>query len=295
MADLLNKLGDSSSGLSVKSSQNVKEKEEDRNAALQQIHDDLQLSADVTIDVDWPAFATFVDKNGYNDRVGEVIQWFLDGFKYIIENQYKTVEIARNAVNSAWTTGVLKFELATNKKGESKYNETVPRDGDIVVLVYSLSNAGSCGEDLKGRLTDPALNLPLKSALNLAENEEKKEENLKKLQEAVGLSTDVTIDVDWTVLDPLVTKLGYESRPGDVVYDWILGGLAYNVESITKEELTKEAIAEIWTTGVIRMEEDKKVDYHGCEFANGDLVIHYKADRLCSNCGSIGNDIEKKL
>jgi len=295
MSGLLDKLGDSSTGLSVKASQNVKENEEKKNEILQAIHDDTQLSADVTIDIDWPAFAAKFDKEGYNDRVGECVTWFLEPLKDVFSRYFKNDEIARAAIQSAWTTGVIKFELATNKKGENKYNETQVRDGDLVVSVYSLSNASNCGSDIIDRMHDPASNLPLRSALNLKEQDEKKEENLKRLQNAVGLSNDVTVDIDWVAFDALVTKLGYKDRIGEVIYDWILGALAGNVENICKEELTKEAIAESCTTGVIRFEENKKISYHAVEFNNGDLIIQYKPENFVSNTGSVGSDIESKL
>jgi len=103
------------------------------------------------------------------------------------------------------------------------------------------------------------------------------------------------VDADFAVLDALCNKLGYQNRVGEVIYDWILGSLADNVKRICGEELTKEALAEVWTTGVIRFEENKKVSYHAVEFTNGDLIIQYKPDNFVSNTGNIGSDIESKL
>jgi len=294
MSGLLDKLGDSSTGLSVKSSQNLKEHEEQRNEALAKMQEYVGLTADVTLDVDYPAWSKKVDTEGYKDRLGEVIQWFVDAIKDRLQ-RLKDDDLAKAALQAEWTTGVIRLELGTNKKGEYKYQECMPRDGDLAVIVYQMANVSDTGSDLIGRLGDPASGLPLKSAQNIKEHDEKKEENLKKIQESVGLSTEVTLDIDWSAIDAQTTKQGYTNRVGEVVIDWVVGSLASNLERICKEEMTKEAIAETWTTGVIRMEENKKISYHAVEFVNGDLVVQYKPENLCSNVGEIGRDIESKL
>jgi len=292
---LIDKLGDSSSGLSVKASQNLKEKEEERNEALQKIHENVQLSCDVTLDCDYPAFAAKVDKDGYKDRLGEVIQWYVQGLGENVERNFKNDDLARSALQAAWTTGVLRIEVGTNKKGEYKYNSTDLRDGDLIITVFSMSNTSDTGNDLISKLSDPASGLSLDSSLNIHKHEESKEENVKKIQDAVGLSADVTLDVDWSVLDTASNAAGYKNRCGEVVYNWILGGLAGNLERICKDDLTKEAVAEVWTTGVIRFEENKKISYHAVEFVNGDLIIQYKPTSIASNVSDVGSDIEKKL
>jgi len=296
MRDLLDKLGDSSSGLSVKNAQNFKDKEEARTEALQQIQEFLQLSCDVTLDVDSPAFATKSDAAGFKDRLGEVIQWYIDALKGSLQRPFKDDEVARAALQAAWTTGVIRIEFGTLKKNEHKYVETNIRDGDLVVSVYSLGNVGETGADLLAKLSDPSSGLPLRAALSIKQKEEARDEFLKKIQDAVGLSTDVTLDVDWTAIEPILKKQGYGDRLGDVVYEWILGALTNNIVNICKDDMTKEAVAEAWTTGVIRLEENKKISsYHAVEFVNGDLIIQYKPEGIASNVGSIGADIESKL
>jgi hypothetical protein len=293
--DLLDKLGDSSSGLSLKNAQSFKDKEESRTEALQQIQEFVQLSCDVTLDVDAPAFSAKSDTAGYKDRVGEVIQWYIDAIKENLKRPFKDDELARAALQAAWTTGVIRLEFGTLKKNEYKYVESNIRDGDLVVTVYNIGNVGETLGDLLPKLADPASGLPLRAALNIKEKEEQRDEFLKQIQDAVGLATDVTLDVDWSALEPTLKKSGYGDRMGEVVYNWILGALAGNIVRITKDEMTKEAVAEAWTTGVIRLEENKKISYHAVEFVNGDLIIQYKPENIASNVGSIGSDIESKL
>jgi hypothetical protein len=77
----------------------------------------------------------------------------------------------------------------------------------------------------------------------------------------------------------------------------VIKALRENLKRVCKEELTKEAIAESWTTGVIRLAEDKaiKKGYHSCDFVDGDLVIGFKPENALSNISDIGRDIEGKL
>jgi hypothetical protein len=144
---------------------------------------------------------------------------------------------------------------------------------------------------------DPSSGLPLKAAADIKAREELKAENLEKIKEAVGLSTDVTFDVDWAVIHPFCVKNGYGDGCGDVVFNHILGSLKDSLVRICREELTKEAIAETWSTGVLRLEAGpaKMNHYHQCDFVDGDLVIKFKPDSMATNVQEIGSDIEKKL
>ncbi len=58
--------------------------------------------------------------------------------------------------------------------------------------------------------------------------------------------------------------------------------LAQNLEEACKEEISKEAIAEAWTTGVLQFQGVKtlKSGYHSCDFVDGNLVLSYKLDSV---------------
>jgi len=118
-----------------------------------------------------------------------------------------------------------------------------------------------------------------------------------KCWEATGLPCEITLDINWENCYPLLEKAGYKDRAGEVFYAWILGGLAERMKRICQEELTKEAIAEVWTTGVVRIEPGgaKMSHYHTCDFVDGDLVVRFRPDSPCTNVSDIGHDIEGKL
>jgi hypothetical protein len=117
-----------------------------------------------------------------------------------------------------------------------------------------------------------------------------------KIKEAVHLSNKVTLDIDWVDFAEKCKKAGYEDRAGEVMYSWLMGGLAGNIVRLCKEEMTQEAIQEEWTTGVIthRFDDDAKSGHH-TNFVNGYLEHVCNPGYVCSNVGKWGADIEDKL
>ncbi len=65
--ELIDKLGDST-GLSLNAALNWKKYEEERSELLQAIQSDVQLSSDVTLEIETVSFAAFIDKAGYKVR-----------------------------------------------------------------------------------------------------------------------------------------------------------------------------------------------------------------------------------
>ena len=182
------------------------------------------------------------------------------------------------------------------KKG-SAYQKVYCENGDLILDVFKSSNASYCGNEVLETLTDPETGLSLKCALNVKKNEEKKEEHLQTMKEALELPADVSVECDLIAVAEVCDKAGYKDRIGEVVHDWILGGLAATLKKLGADELTREAIQEVWTTGVIKIEDGGKQQkgYHECDFENGDLVLKFKSDGIASNVSYIGQDIEKKL
>lgn len=90
---------------------------------------------------------------------------YLEGLESTFRSQFKD-DISKAALQAAWTTGVIKLSLATNKKGENFYNKTSVEDGNLNVFVYSFSNSGDTGRDLMNQLKD-ASGLSVKNAQNI--------------------------------------------------------------------------------------------------------------------------------
>lgn len=90
---------------------------------------------------------------------------YLEGLESTFRNQYKD-ELAKTCIQSHWTTGVIRFAIGVNAKGQNNYVKTEIQDGTLVVTVFSYSNASDCGKDLMDTLVE-ASGLKLKAALNL--------------------------------------------------------------------------------------------------------------------------------
>jgi hypothetical protein len=212
--DLLGKLGDAS-GLSLKSALNWEKYAEERNTLLQTIHEATQLAAEVTLDVDQVAFAAWVDAAGYKDRFGE---YTVDYLKAICNNVmcrvFKTDELARTALQTAWTTGVLRFEVQVQKKGSNLYNESNISNGDLVLTIYKLANVSDSCADLLGKMTD-ASGLTLKAAQNWAKYTEERNALLEAIHESVQLAAEVTLDMDQVAFAAFVDAAGYKDRFGE--------------------------------------------------------------------------------
>lgn len=97
----------------------------------------------------------------------------MEGLESSFRNSYKD-ELSKTCVQSHWTTGVIRFALGVNAKGQNFYNKTVIEDGTLVITVFSFSNSGDCGRDLMNTLVD-ASGLSLKAALNVKVTQKKKQ------------------------------------------------------------------------------------------------------------------------
>lgn len=191
--------------------------------------------------------------------------------------------------------------LGTKKK-DDPYHRTRCADGDVVIEMLQLSNVSEVGKEIIDSLND-ASGLTLKSALDVKKYEEELNGLLEKIkdvvrsencviaclmfltfriqnQSKVGLASDCTLENDLVAFDAVLSKLKYVSRCGEFQLDYIkvdgslyrsfgiltffMQALFNNLKNQCKEELTKEAVAEAWTTGVIRFEGVKtlKSGYH---------------------------------
>merc|ERR1711916_331792 len=84
--------------------------------------------------------------------------------------------------------------------------------------------------------------LPLKLRKNIRDTEERFNENAAKIADAMGGAQEITLDVDWEATAESATASGYEHRAGEVLHDWIIGGLASNIVSLCKDETAREAL-----------------------------------------------------
>jgi hypothetical protein len=292
--DLLGKLGDAS-GLSLKAALNWKKYEEERDALLVAIHEAAQLPSEVTLDVDQVAMSAFVDAAGYKDRVGEYTVDYLKAISNVMNRVYKPDELARTALQTAWTTGVLRIDIQKPKKGSNDYSETNVTNGDLVVTVYKLGNVSDAANDLQGKLTD-ASGLTLKAAQNWEKFAEERDKFLASIHEATQLAAEVTLDMDRVAVAAWVDAAGYKDRVGEYVVDY-LKAVANVMNRVYKpDELARTSLQNAWTTGVLRLDLQKAKkggpDYNETNIVNGDLVVTlYKL----GNVSDAANDLQGKL
>jgi len=234
------------------------------------------------------------DKAGYVNRVGEFEYDYYSALARNFKRSFEP-ETAQAALQAAWTTGVIRLALGTNKKNESKYSSTDIDNGDIVVTIYQFSNVSDTGSDLLGKLGD-ASGLSLKAALDVKKYAEEQTETIAAIQADTQLPTDVTVDVDLVVFSAFFDKAGYTDRVGEFVLDY-LKAIHRNLERAFKEDETaRSALHSHWTTGVIRLTlgTNKKNEYKYTETQvdNGDLVVTIYQ---FSNVSDTAADVVSKL
>jgi len=95
--------------------------------------------------------------------------------------------------------------------------------------------------------------LSLKSGMNEQKYRPKLVEYSAEIVNAIGMLTDVVLDVQLAEFDAAAAKIGYENRVGEVCYEYILGSLKNNLVKLVSEDtgIAKEMIVLYWTTGVI--------------------------------------------
>ena len=96
---------------------------------------------------------------------------------------------------------------------------------------------------------------------------------------------------------------GYKDRAGEVVYDWYLGALANSITKLCSDNMSKEAFQESCEKKVIAFilhtgpQEEllSAYCYSQTTFEDGVLKVLIPKERLCSNVGDTGTDMESRL
>jgi hypothetical protein len=304
--------------LSLNARKNLKEFEAERDTHLATIADVVGLSA-VTLEADLAALSEALAARDASDKdlVGRIFYsrcekcfFLIFSFPYHHDLRYLgslaknlakhfAEETAKKNLHAAWTSGVLRIELRPVKAQTNKNHTESAIEGGTYVLYVDPARIGSnyisCGDYLLETLKD-GTGLSAKAAQDVKENEAKKEEHLKKIASAFKLSA-VTIEIDLVAYAEQVDKVGStkKDRVGQQIYDWLLEKFSENMVALAKDDMTREAILEQWSTGKVCFRLDSKVKDHACDFEGGNLIVTSNPDRVCANHMSIGKDIEGKL
>jgi len=284
--------------LPLKSASNLRQHSEKRDEYLASIATVTGKSGLEFSFKDIKALDAQLKKNGYENRMGEVfygnyLQYLNDYLK-----KFCADEFAKTALNQKWTSNKIFFE--TDAKAPTYQNINFP-GGDLRLSCKPdniWSNISYLGGDVPDQLTSEynGVTLPLKSAQNIREYEEKGAVHLATIGTAIGRSGPVTFVVeDIPGVDVQLNKNGYNNRIGEVLWEAYLNQIAGKLKSLCGDDMVKEAIGDSFKNNLIFKLEPKCEGYQNCKFADGNLVMFCKPDRIWSNLSYLGDDIEKQL
>jgi len=138
--------------------------------------------------------------------------------------------------------------------------------------------------------------LSLTTRKNLRDNEDKKKEQLARIESATGKSgLEFVIKDDIGVAEQLA-KNGYQDRMGEIMYDSYLSQLADSLTKLCESEDNKTALGGVWTTNRVVFEIDQKAEnYQQVTFVNGDLRMACQPSNIWTNLSNLGEDIPSRL
>ena len=203
--------------------------------------------------------------------------------------------LSRDALVNTWTTGVIQY---TTDEKMSGYHKVTFENGNLLITSKKGSlgtNVSVCGEKIEELLVSAeSPSLSLNTSKNIEKTAADREKLLGDLHSVLDLPVDVTLDIDWSTFADGCKESGYAERPGEII-NWLLGGLRDNIARLAKDDMVKEAVQEVWTTGVIQHRRESSVAYHDVAFEDGNLVILSKPEKYGSNVSVVGQKIEDKL
>jgi hypothetical protein len=141
------------------------------------------------------------------------------------------------------------------------------------------------------------MSLPLVLKKSLRDNEAKRDEHLDNIKEYFSFSERPTLEVtdaQWLELNGAVED-SYKNRGGEIIYDWVLGGLAWGLkkaftEGWHKSTNCRDAFGQNWSTKKIKinlLKTKPKDSYHVVTVESGVLVITSSGDVIATNVDSI--------
>jgi len=193
-----------------------------------------------------------------------------------------------------------RFFFETDAKAPTYQNVNFP-GGDLRLSCKPdniWTNLSYLGEDIPDQLTSEynGVTLPLKSAQNIREYEEKAQVHLAAIGTAIGRGGPVTFVVDDIKgVDAALTKNGYANRIGEVLWEAYLSQIASKLTSLCGDDMVKEAIGDSFKNNLVFQTVPKCEGYQNCKFADGNLVMFCKPDSIWTNISYLGDDIEKQL
>jgi len=252
------------------------------------------------VEPDWNAVNETLDSS-YRDRVGEIVNWMVEGFAGRLEYLYHDDAVFSEALQLVWKSKKLAIKLGKFKVDESHYHKLSVVDGVLVITAHDTNvaaNTDQIGTNIVVELklkTDSGIPYFLKK--NIDKYQEELNDELKAIAEVTGISGVSLHPVDYVKMNTTPVAKDYENRMAEIVL-WLIQGLKANVSRLVADDLAKEALQEAWN-GQIELKYDPKYKdpeeehyYSGCTFVAKKLLITY---RDSANADLTGSKIEKLL
>lgn len=254
---------------------------------------------DWEIEIDWNAVHTAIDeKNSFKGRPGYAAFSTINGF---VSNTAKQLEDP--LVKGAFLEAVPKRTIVYGvqpKLVQSGYCDVVFTDGMLGLHSKNdkmCTNIQDIGQNLIS-LIPTVGKLTWVQKKNIRDDWEKKRENIEKgLKDATGV--DWKFELNWEkILEPIPENNQYKKRPGYFVYESI-NGLLTHITKKCKDNMVKEALLEgvpkKTITYKVLPQKEVKGSIFDLKIEDGMLAICVKDDRVCTNVGQIGENLEKIL
>lgn len=260
---------------------------------------------DFELDVDWVKCSVVAKERGYEDRAGDIIyDWYMGGLADNITSFCKDAIQKESFTEAFGERKNIAFVIHESMDEEDPHRSDyvwVRNEGGVLQVNIPkerfCSNVSNTGNDLsKACSGDGPMSVATRK--NIKDQEPTRKKHLTRIQKATGL--DFEVEVDWAVFAVAAKERGYEDRVGEIIYSWYLDGLAGNLESLCKDEMCKEAVAEAAHKKVISFQivpqEELESAYVRCTFGDdGTLIVSVSTERFVSNTSNTGNDIESRL
>lgn len=251
--------------------------------------------ADWKFDINFEEFNANLAEEDRRNQIGDVAFWNMEALVENIERKTKD-DLTKAALLDNIKNRVIKFSIGTVKGSyDDSYHDTLVSDQGISVVVKKdavATNVSYIGGGLEKALKVDGL--PLPARIDLRDSFEKEQHVLlNKLKTASGV--DWKFEIDYKKLHDSITEDGRQEQLGRVIY-WNLEGLVDNLVRKMSDDMVKEAVVDAAPKHVITLyiaEFDKS--YHDVKFQDGAIHVLIKKDRVATNVGQIGDNIESLL
>ena len=263
---------------------------------------------DFELEIDWVVMAEVCKERGYENRAGDMLYdtylaALASNIKRFCEDAIQKEAFLETFKDRHAISFVIEPEQDQESPYRSSYAWTSNKEGVLVIHIPKIrfcSNVSAAGDDLTKTCSGDSP-LTVATRKNISDQEKNRVKNIGRINKAVGVEFET--EIDWVVFAAGAKARGYEDRAAEILYDWYFAALASSLEKLCADSMSKEAVQESCEKKVISFTiyDGATSDllnsscYSQCTFEDGVLKVLIPKDRLCSNVGETGSDIESRL